>query len=270
MQLWRSVGSFALAGALGGPADARAQDGVSGPPPAEATPMPVPFGVGERLRYEVKFGVIKVGEAELRVVGVDTLSGTPAYHVRLTLQGGLPFYKVDDEQESWFDIYHLYSRKFRQDLREGDYRRNREYILDLEAGTYTRNDGETDTIPAEPLDDLCFLYFVRTLPLEVGQRYEFERYFRQDRNPVILEVLRRDTVLVPAGRYPVIVVRPIIQAGGVYGEGGESEVFLSDDAERIVVHTRSKAKVGSLSLYLKEYRPGIPLTELPGYGGGSP
>lgn len=242
-------------------AGAGRQDG-SGPEPAA-----VPFGVGERLTYEVKFGVIRVGEAELRVVGIDTVDGSPTYHVRYTLRGGLPFYKVDDEQESWLDVYGLFSRKFRQDLREGDYRRNREYVFDVDRRISVRNDGETDTIPAEPLDDASFLYFVRSLPLEVGARYEFDRYFRLDRNPVILEVLRRDTVLVPAGRFPVIVVRPIIKAGGVYGEGGRSEVFLADDASRIVVHTRSKAKVGSLSLYLKEHRRGIPLSELPGFGG---
>lgn len=255
----RRLAALAVLAAAGA---ARAQDG------GDAEPAPVPFGVGERLTYEVKFGVIKVGEAELRVVGIDTVSGSPAYHIRFTLQGGLPFYKVDDEQESWFDVYGLFSRKFRQDLREGDYRRDREYVFDVEQGMYTRNDGETDTIPREPLDDASFLYFVRTVPLEVGQRYEFDRYFRRDRNPVVLHVLRRDTVLVPAGRFPVIVVRPVIKAGGVYGEGGDSEVFLSDDERRLVVHTRSKAKVGTLSLYLKEHRRGIPIRELPGFGGG--
>lgn len=263
--IWMSVGFAFLAGA----APARAQDGGAATP-ERPEPAAVPFGVGERLTYDVKFGVIKVGEAELRVVGIDTVSGAPTYHIRFTLQGGLPFYKVNDEQESWFDVYGLFSRKFRQNLREGDYRRDREYIFDVESGIYLRNDGETDTIPPKPLDDASFLYFVRTLSLEVGARYEFERYFRRDRNPVIVEVLRRDTVLVPAGRFPVIVVRPIIKAGGVYGEGGESEVYLTDDERRIVVHTRSKVKVGTLSLYLKEQRHGIPLSEFPGFGRESP
>ncbi len=232
---------------------------------APSEPADVPFGVGERLLYDVKFGVVRVGEAELRVVGVDTVDGSPTYHIRYTIKGGLPFYKVDDEQESWLDVYGLFSRRFRQDLHEGSYRRNREYRFDVERRMYVRNDGETDTIPAEPLDEASFLYFVRTLPLEVGQRYEFHRYYRKDRNPVVLHVLRRDTVLVPAGRFPVIVVRPIIKAGGVYGEGGESEVFLTDDERRIVVHTRSEAKVGSLLLYLKEHRAGVPLSRMPGF-----
>ena len=239
--------------------------------PAARVPARVPFGVGERLTYQVKFGVVRVGAAELRVVGIDTVGGSPAYRIRHTVQGRLPFYRVDDEQESWLDVFGLFSRKFRQNLREGDYRRDREYVFDIERRVWIRDDGETDTLPtAEPLDDIAFLYFARMLPLEVGRRYEFHRYFREERNPVVLEVLRRDTVLVPAGRFPVLVVRPIIKAGGVYGEGGESEVYLSDDERRIIVQTRAKAKVGALHLSLTEMRPGVPIGELPGFRSSGP
>ena len=42
-------------------------------------------------------------------------------------------------------------------------------------------------------------------PEQDGERYEFERYFRPDRNPVVLEVLGRDTLDVPAGRIPTTV-----------------------------------------------------------------
>jgi hypothetical protein len=39
----------------------------------------------------------------------------------------------------------------------------------------------------EPLDDAAFLYWIRTAPLKVGERYEYRRYFRMERNPVIVE-----------------------------------------------------------------------------------
>ncbi|MBI4513172.1 MAG: DUF3108 domain-containing protein [Gemmatimonadetes bacterium] len=252
-------GAAGAGGAESGPS--RSQDGP------RTCLAAVPFGVGERLTYDVKFGPFGVGAAEMRVVGIDTLDGSPTYHVRFTIRGGLPFYRVDDEQESWIDVRGLFSRKFRQSLRQGDYIRNREYVFDVQRGLSLRNDGRMDTIPPEPLDDASFLYFLRALPLEVGARYEFHRYYRSDRNPVILEVLRRETVDVPAGRFETVVVRPIVKAGGVYGEGGESEVFVSDDADRIVVLTRSKAMVGSLSLHLKARRRGAPLSTLPGFQG---
>src|SRR5437773_2143430 len=71
-----------------------------------------------------------------------------------------------------------------------------------------------------PLDDGSFLYFLRTIPLEVGKEYSFDRYFRPDRNPVRIQVLRRERVSVPAGQFDAVVVRPIINAKGVFSENG--------------------------------------------------
>jgi len=41
----------------------------------------------------------------------------------------------------------------------------------------------------DPLDDAAFLYWIRTVPLEVGKkRYEYRRYFRpRGANQVIVE-----------------------------------------------------------------------------------
>ena len=107
----------------------------------------------------------------------------------------------------------------------------------------------------DPLDEGGFLYFVRTIPLVVGQSYEFHRYFMPDRNPVRLKVLRKERVTVPAGTYNAIVVQPIIKTKGIFSEKGQAEVWLSDDSSRILLQVKSKLSFGSLNLYLKSYTP---------------
>jgi hypothetical protein len=92
----------------------------------------------------------------------------------------------------------------------------------------------------------------------VGQTREFHQYFKPDRNPVIIRALRRDTVEVPSGRYPTVVVRPSIQARGLFAEGGQAELWLSDDADRVLVQLRARFAGFSLSLLLTEFRPGPP------------
>jgi hypothetical protein len=106
------------------------------------------------------------------------------------------------------------------------------------------------------LDQASFVYFLRTVPLEVGVTYEWNRYFRFDRNPVILRVLRRETVEVPAGEFSTIVVQPIIKTRGIFSEGGEAEVFITEDERRIPVKVKSKLVVGSVTLELTEYATG--------------
>jgi hypothetical protein len=74
---------------------------------------------------------------------------------------------------------------------------------------------------------------------------------------VVLQVLRRETITVPAGRFRTIVVRPVIQSDGLFGEGGRAEVYFSDDQYRIPVLIRSRVPVvGSLSMHMRTFRPG--------------
>jgi hypothetical protein len=117
---------------------------------------------------------------------------------------------------------------------------------------------ETGTLPtSEPLDDVSFIYYARTLPLAIGETYTIPRYFREDGNPVVLNVLRRETITVPAGTFNTIVVQPIIQTDGLFGRGGRAELYFSDDARRILVQLRSRVPVvGSLVLNLRSFTPG--------------
>jgi len=107
----------------------------------------------------------------------------------------------------------------------------------------------------QPLDDGSFLYFLRTLPLTVGQTYSFDRYFRPDRNPVRITVVRKERITVPAGTFDAIVLRPTIKTKGIFSEDGHAEIWLSDDDRRIMLQLKSKLSFGSLNLYLKSYFP---------------
>lgn len=239
-------------------------------PPAPAF-APVPFGPGERLGYEVKLGVFgTVGQGAMEVVGVDTVRGRPSYHLRFDLEGKVLFARVDDRLQSWLDVQHLIARRFQQDQKEINFERHRIFDFLPEEGRYVRVDreGGGDMATREPLDDVSFLYFVRTLPLEVGQTYTFDRYYKPDGNPVVLKVLRKEKVTVPAGTFNTVVVQPIIQTDGLFGEGGEAEVYFTDDEARLLVQMKSKVPViGHLSLHLASYTPG---RRLAAAGSGAP
>ena len=257
MKMMKILIAFALL-ALAAPVHA-AQNGDDGDG-AEPTIADVPFGIGERLEYRVKFGPLRVGEASMSIEEIDTVAGHPTYHIRSVIEGATPFYKLVDKQESWLDVRLLASRRFLQDSQQGSYERYRLIDFDLENRVYRTDEGQTDSIPANALDEASFIYFARTVPLEVGERYEWNRYFKFDRNPVVLQVLRRETVKVPAGEYETIVVRPIIKTGGIFSEGGEAEIYITDDERRIPVMMKSKLKVGSLTLEMTDYAAGVKLT----------
>src|SRR5207245_1217373 len=160
---------------------------VEVPPPP---PSPVPFRVGERLRYQAKYGIFNVGTATMEVAGLDTLRGVETVHFVFRIVGGALWYHLDQTMESWVGKRDFRSRRFLQDTDERGRQWHRGYEIFPDSGFY-REEGKDSTFPtvAEPLDDAAFLYWIRTVPLDQGKRYEYRRYFRPDRNPVIVTVV---------------------------------------------------------------------------------
>ena len=228
------------------------------PAPQESTRAAVPFGVGEKLTYDVNFGPIRAGSASMEVRGIDQVRGQEAWHTYFQVKGGIPLYRVHDVFESWIHTGTLSSLRFVKDLDEGPKEREHRYEIYPEQQVFretTDDDGGTEPSVANPLDDGSFLYFIRTVPLVVGRTYEFNRYFRPDRNPVTIRVLRTEQVRVPAGTFDAIVIQPIIKTNGIFSEKGSAEIWLSNDDRRIMLQMKSKLSFGSLNLYLNSYRP---------------
>lgn len=244
-----AISTIALTGALAQPVGAQASV-------PSARQAPVPFLTGENLTYDVRFGAIKVGTARMRVMGIEPIRDRQAWHVKFTLSGGTIFYQVDDVYESWMDVVTLNSLRYVQDTDQGSRERKRQFEIFPERAIFQEVFKRNREMPsvANPLDDGSFLFFIRTVPLEVGRTYRFDRYFKPDRNPVTIRVLRRERVRVPAGSFDAIVIQPIIKTSGIFSEGGAAEIWLTDDDKRMMLQMKSRLSFGSLNLFLRSYR----------------
>lgn len=224
--------------------------------PAAAIPRPpdFPFEEGEKLSYSAKLGMLTLGSATLEVVSVDTVRGVESFRLRFRLKGKTAFYSLDDVLESWVGTSDLNSRRFVQDFLENDKRRHRIYEIYPDSG-YFRQHGLDTTFaaPAEPLDDAGFFYFVRVTPLEVGKKYRYDRYFRKEKNPVTIEVLKREKMELPDGtKVQCLVLHPIIDTKGLFSKRSETRIWLTDDARRLPVQVRTKFPFGTITLRLKD------------------
>lgn len=213
-----------------------------------------PFAAGERLRYDVRFGWKTVGEATMLLDGPVPFGRATTWHTTFTIRGGIPFFRINDRLESWFDITTLSSRRFYQQIAEGSYRRTRDYQISPERAVFQLNGGPEEPSVSAPLDEAAFFYAVRTLPLEVGTTLELPRYFNPQGNPVRIHVVRRETIRVPAGVFRTIVLQPTFQTRGLFSQNGRAELWLSDDPSRVLVQMRSHLPVGSIELRLTDLR----------------
>ncbi len=253
-RVWRDAAlalGLALVAAFAPPPTLRAQNAAT-----------VPWATGEYLEYSLKFGPISAGTGRMMVVGTDTARGRQVWHLRFNISGGTFFYKVNDSYDSFLDRETLNSLRFQQSLSEGNRDRERTYEIYPDRKIYVEQGKPERPSVESPLDDASFFYFLRTVPLEVGKRYEFNRYYNPDANPVVIEVLRKEAgVSVPAGRFDTIVIRPIIKTSGIFSEGGRAEIWLSDDNRRMLVQMKTKLPFGSLNLYLRKMQNVPPVTK---------
>lgn len=231
---------------------------AAAPLAAQPAPSPVsrPFAIGERFAYDVQYGPVRVGRGSIEITDVELVRGRPAWKAVFRLRGGNAVYRLDNTVQSWIDTASLASVRFLKHVREGRRSRTEAFEIYPERGVYAEaGRGEFRTV-AGPLDDASFFYFVRTIPLEVGNSYTFDRYFKPDRNPVGVRVIRRERITTAAGTFDALVIRPAIKTSGMLSEARRTEVWLSDDARRMVLRVRSELPFGPVTMALREYQPG--------------
>jgi len=71
---------------------------------------------------------------------------------------------------------------------------------------------------------------------------------------MVVKVLRRERVEVPAGKFDCVLVEPVLKSEGIFKAKGQMLVWLSDDERRIPVQVKSKVPIGSISVSLTDMR----------------
>jgi hypothetical protein len=228
-------------------------------PPQQFTdvaPVLVPFGVGERLVFAVQYGLVTAGEATLEVRNLATLEKRPSYRIvsdARTNDFFSKFFQVRDRYESYIDTTELYSLRYEKHVREGKFKRDEVVDFDQVRHRAIYKD-KVVPIPPRCQDVLSALYYVRTLPLEVGQSISLANHTDGKNYPLVVKVHARERVKVDAGEFDCLVVEPILRGPGVFTQKGRLTVWLTDDDRRLPVLMKSKVVIGHVAAILKEYQ----------------
>jgi hypothetical protein len=208
----------------------------------------LPFEVGERLTYNAKVTGMNAGKASISIENIETVRGVPTYHAIFDIKGRVLFKRFENHYESWFDTSSLVTMRMSQKTPDLD----KHYEFYPDRKIYVKNDssGENPSV-SMPIDECSFLFYLRTLPLEVGKTYTVDRYYHADRNPIVVTVDRREHVSVPAGDFDAVVLKPVIKSNGLFSVKGAAEVWLSTDPTHTLLKLRSGLPVGTLYLELK-------------------
>ena len=230
--------------ALASPLTARAQAAVE-----------LPFAVGERLNYRVTVGSVHVGEGSMSVQGPEDVRGTATYLLKSEVRARIGPVKAVDRAESWLDPERMSALRFRKRERRAFSGSDEQVELFPNEQRWQTTRGDSGESPTTmPLDELSFIYFLRTLSLVPDTTYRFARHYDSARNPVEVRVVGRDTVRTGAGAFSTIIVEMRVRDAGRFKGDGVIRLHLTDDMCRIPVRIETSMPViGSAVLTLESF-----------------
>ena len=260
MKSFPSQGLFCLAFLVTAllPAQQTAPTATIGPAPIQiAPPRPnYPFPDGKSYVFSAEWHLITAGTGVVRmdVSGSDrkiTATAESAGAVNV-------IFPVHDRFESHFDPRTFCSLSIFKHSEEGSHKRETSIQFDYARKKSTLDEknlktGETKHIENDlagcATDVITGFYYLQSLPLQLGERYEFPI---SDGKTTIVHatVDKREQIRVPAGTFPTLQVTAEATSGPLQSKG-KVWVWFSEDASHVPVQMRVKLGWGTLLFRLQ-------------------
>jgi hypothetical protein len=211
---------------------AAVEGAASGSPMEKNAPEP-PF-VGETLRYAMTILGVAGGDLTLSAQPAE-LAGRPAWKFELSAVSNdflSKLFLVRDYMVSWVDPRTFRSLRFEKHTVEGKRVRDELTEFDYERGVAMVDDkGKTVRLNDATLDTLSSVYYLRTLPLEVGgdKPPPEMQVFSDEPRSLKVEIQARERIATPAGTFATIRVEPKSTGSSLIGKGKNLVLWLTDD-----------------------------------------
>lgn len=222
------------------------------------------FAEGERLVYELRWGLFSAGECVLEATPLSGRSPDGErlflFELRVQTSGMIEsVYPVNNRISAFCEVNLLRSREYEKHQREDKHRRDERIVFDWEAGSLHgwNNEHRFYAELKQPmlLDPLSAIYHMRTLgDLKVGSAYPIPITDGEHVELCQVEVLCKEKVNTPAGEFMCYKIQPLLgEVRGIFRKRGDAPIYiwLTADNRRLPVMLKSKAPVGSFKAKLR-------------------
>jgi hypothetical protein len=236
---------------------------------SRAQPLALPFAPGEALTYQVRVSRVgDVGTGQMWIEGPMMEGHTLVWRLRFEMHAGKGPIRATDRTSSWLDPITFGIARFEKSERHVLSRSDEHVTIDRETKRWSEAGGRSGPLGNDaPLDELSFMYLLRTLPLDSGAVFRLERHFDAERNPTIVRVVGRDTLTTPAGIFRTRIVEMEVRDPKRYRGTGVIRIHIDEGACRMPIRIESRMPVlGVTTLTLTGWShppryPGVELCE---------
>ncbi len=207
----------------------------------------------EKLTYLISMLGLPIGSAELEAKNENG-------EIRLTLRVRSNavisnFYPVDDIVVT----RHIDGKFILTTIKqlEGSFRSDEGFTINLRKKrvSWVDNMGgryQTVAVPTdEVLDTLSGIYFLRNRELQVGKTETLHIFDSESYADVPVEILRRETVLLPNfTKVDTLVVQPLQKSAGIFRRTGDILIWMTDDVYKVPVKIVTSVAFGTVTVEL--------------------
>lgn len=173
-----------------------------------------PFPLGEALEYRVSVSVGgNVGTGQMRVEGPAADGNASTWRLVMEIHASRGPIRATDRTVSWLDPLAFRITRFEKTERHPLSRSEERVTIHAADGTYRDEvEGRAHALgSAQPLDELSFIYFLRTIPLDRDTVFQVSRHFDPARNPTIIRILGEELVETPVGIFRTRIVEMVVR-----------------------------------------------------------
>jgi len=222
--------------------------------------------LGEKIKFEVSYLGITVGEAVSEVKELVKVNGRDAYHIEINIHSRPVLdwiYKVRDTHHTYIDVEQFDSLRYEKKIQEGRYwtDESMEYDQDEHIGRFfSRKDNSRKEmfIPRHVQDQISCCYWLRLQDLKPDSKTLIP--VNADEKNWDLEVVTHDVkemTIEGVGIFQAVEVEPIILFEGFFVRRGKVRGWMSLDERRIPLLMKVKVPVlGEVVATLVGYEPG--------------
>lgn len=214
------------------------------------------FPVGERLTYTITWTQhLVVGEMTLSVKARGLLFDRAGVHLELRASTVGPVRALvktlEERWASYVDPETWLPYRVEHSRQDGDRRTDTIIALDHRKGIARVSTGGTIPIAPETRDAVAFLYYLRTLPLQPGDRRRFSLLNEKRRVPIRIEVGARAPVETRVGRFEAIeILLHSEDARPAASDPPRLRLWLSADERRLPVLITAQEGIGEIRVEL--------------------
>ena len=220
----------------------------------------LPYKVGEYATYRVSFGGISVGYANLEINEVRPIKNTPSVHVigkGRTAPFFDLFFKVRDVYETFIDTTTLLPLEFKRAVNEGGYLINQHYRFNHKENNVATQDSMF-IIPANAQDMLSAFFYARTFKKDSiiirGTPFYIPIFMDDENYSLEIKYQKKEILDTKWGKLDCMVFQPKMQEGRVFENGEEMKIWISDDANHLLVKVETKIWAGTIRAVLDDYK----------------